>query len=171
MPTTPIALRRRPRRVLPGLALLAIGLVAACAAPAPSTPPSATAPAAVAPAAAVATAQPRVPTTAPVKLTPIPLPVATPAPYGPAGNGRLLYVADGVLTWFDTESGATGAIAESGSLIIDDFKTTHRLAALSPWVHVGVLKKSEIHRNFCCFSCGFPMTQFYEIFLTSKDNP
>ncbi len=42
---------------------------------------------------------------------------------------------------------ATGAIAESGSLIIDDFKTSHRLAALSPWVHVGVLKKSEIHRS------------------------
>ncbi|MFK7852421.1 MAG: lactate utilization protein C [Akkermansiaceae bacterium] len=42
---------------------------------------------------------------------------------------------------------ATGAIAESGSLIIDDFKTSHRLAALSPWVHVGVLKKDEIHRT------------------------
>lgn len=42
---------------------------------------------------------------------------------------------------------ATGAIAESGSLIIDDEKTSHRLAALSPWVHVGVLKKSEIHRS------------------------
>lgn len=42
---------------------------------------------------------------------------------------------------------ATGAIAESGSLIIDDFKTSHRLAALSPWVHIGVLKKDEIHRS------------------------
>lgn len=42
---------------------------------------------------------------------------------------------------------ATGAIAESGSLIIDDFKTSHRLAALSPWVHVGVLKKEEILRS------------------------
>ncbi|MDE0835552.1 MAG: LUD domain-containing protein [Akkermansiaceae bacterium] len=42
---------------------------------------------------------------------------------------------------------ATGAIAESGSLIIDDFKTSHRLAALSPWVHVGVLKKDEILRT------------------------
>jgi L-lactate dehydrogenase complex protein LldG len=31
---------------------------------------------------------------------------------------------------------ATGAIAESGSLIIDDFLTSSRLAALSPWVHV-----------------------------------
>jgi L-lactate dehydrogenase complex protein LldG len=42
---------------------------------------------------------------------------------------------------------ATGAIAESGTLIIDDFKTSHRLAALSPWVHIGVLKKDEIHRS------------------------
>lgn len=42
---------------------------------------------------------------------------------------------------------ATGAIAESGSLIIDDFKTSHRLAALSPWVHVAVLKRGEILRT------------------------
>ncbi len=42
---------------------------------------------------------------------------------------------------------ATGAIAESGSLIIDDDRTSTRLAALSPWVHVAVLKKEEIHRT------------------------
>ncbi len=42
---------------------------------------------------------------------------------------------------------ATGAIAESGSLIIDDDRTSTRLAALSPWIHVAVLKKSEIHRT------------------------
>ncbi len=42
---------------------------------------------------------------------------------------------------------ATGAIAESGSVIIDDFKTSHRLAALSPWVHVAVLKRAEILRT------------------------
>lgn len=41
---------------------------------------------------------------------------------------------------------ATGAIAESGSIIIDDDRTSHRLAALSPWVHVAVLERSEIHR-------------------------
>ena len=40
---------------------------------------------------------------------------------------------------------ATGAIAESGTVIIDDNLTSHRLAALSPWVHVAVLKRSEIH--------------------------
>jgi L-lactate dehydrogenase complex protein LldG len=41
---------------------------------------------------------------------------------------------------------ATGAIAESGTVIIDDLRTSHRLAALSPWVHVAVLEKREIHR-------------------------
>jgi len=41
---------------------------------------------------------------------------------------------------------ASGAIAESGSVIIDDDRTSHRLAALSPWVHVAVLEKHEIHR-------------------------
>lgn len=42
---------------------------------------------------------------------------------------------------------ATGAIAESGTIILDDDKTSHRLAALSPWVHVAVLEESEIHRT------------------------
>jgi L-lactate dehydrogenase complex protein LldG len=42
---------------------------------------------------------------------------------------------------------ATGAIAESGSVIIDDNRTSSRLAALSPWVHVAVLVRSEIHRT------------------------
>jgi L-lactate dehydrogenase complex protein LldG len=41
---------------------------------------------------------------------------------------------------------ATGAIAESGTVIIDDDLTSHRLAALSPWVHVAVLERDEIHR-------------------------
>jgi L-lactate dehydrogenase complex protein LldG len=42
---------------------------------------------------------------------------------------------------------ATGAIAETGSLIIDDLRTSDRLAALSPWVHIGVLTRDEIHRT------------------------
>jgi L-lactate dehydrogenase complex protein LldG len=41
---------------------------------------------------------------------------------------------------------ATGAIAESGTVILDDNRTSHRLAALSPWVHVAVLERQEIHR-------------------------
>jgi L-lactate dehydrogenase complex protein LldG len=42
---------------------------------------------------------------------------------------------------------ASGAIAESGSVIIDDDRTSNRLAALSPWVHVAVLERAEIHRT------------------------
>lgn len=41
---------------------------------------------------------------------------------------------------------ATGAIAESGTVILDDENTSRRLAALSPWVHVAVLERSHIHR-------------------------
>lgn len=40
---------------------------------------------------------------------------------------------------------ASGAIAESGTVILDDDRTSHRLAALSPWVHVAVLERNEIH--------------------------
>ncbi|MCX8496962.1 MAG: LUD domain-containing protein [Akkermansiaceae bacterium] len=42
---------------------------------------------------------------------------------------------------------ASGAIAESGTVIIDDDRTSHRLAALSPWVHIAVLSRGEIHRS------------------------
>ncbi len=42
---------------------------------------------------------------------------------------------------------ASGAIAESGTVILDDDKTSHRLAALSPWVHIAVVRRAEIHRT------------------------
>jgi L-lactate dehydrogenase complex protein LldG len=42
---------------------------------------------------------------------------------------------------------ASGAIAESGTLIIDDLRTSDRLAALSPWLHVAVLSEAEIIRS------------------------
>ena len=42
---------------------------------------------------------------------------------------------------------ASGAIAESGTLILDDEHTSRRLAALSPWVHVAVLERAAIHRT------------------------
>ncbi|MBC8128123.1 MAG: LUD domain-containing protein [Gloeobacteraceae cyanobacterium ES-bin-144] len=42
---------------------------------------------------------------------------------------------------------ASGAIAESGTIILDDDRTSRRLAALSPWVHVAVLERNEIHRS------------------------
>lgn len=42
---------------------------------------------------------------------------------------------------------ATGVIAESGTVVIDDERTSHRLAALSPWVHVAVVESGEIFRT------------------------
>lgn len=42
---------------------------------------------------------------------------------------------------------ATGAIAESGTLILDDDHTSDRLAALSPWTHVALLDETAIHRT------------------------
>ena len=38
----------------------------------------------------------------------------------------------------------TAAIAESGSIVLDDHRTSDRLAALAPWVHVAVLTEGEI---------------------------
>lgn len=42
---------------------------------------------------------------------------------------------------------ATGGIAETGSLILDDAGTSDRLAALSPWIHVAVVREPEILRT------------------------
>lgn len=39
---------------------------------------------------------------------------------------------------------ATGAVAETGTIILDDHSTTSRLAALAPWVHVAVISRSSI---------------------------
>ena len=41
----------------------------------------------------------------------------------------------------------TGAIAESGTLVIDDYHTSHRLAALSPWIHIACIQRSEVVRT------------------------
>ena len=40
---------------------------------------------------------------------------------------------------------AAGAIAETGSLILNEALTSSRLAALAPWVHIALVKKSEVY--------------------------
>lgn len=40
---------------------------------------------------------------------------------------------------------AVGAIAETGTVVLNDATTTRRLAALAPWVHVAVVERSTIH--------------------------
>lgn len=44
-------------------------------------------------------------------------------------------------------SRARGAVAESGSLVLDDTTTWSRLAALAPWVHIAVLRPSDLWRD------------------------
>jgi L-lactate dehydrogenase complex protein LldG len=39
---------------------------------------------------------------------------------------------------------AAGAIAESGTIVLNDAMTSRRLAALAPWVHVAVVERSTI---------------------------
>jgi L-lactate dehydrogenase complex protein LldG len=39
---------------------------------------------------------------------------------------------------------AAGAIAETGTLVLTDRGTSRRLAALTPWVHVAVLRRDQI---------------------------
>ncbi|HEY4014558.1 MAG TPA: LUD domain-containing protein [Polyangiaceae bacterium] len=40
---------------------------------------------------------------------------------------------------------AAGAIAETGTVILDDATTSSRLAALAPWIHVAVVRRSTLH--------------------------
>lgn len=40
---------------------------------------------------------------------------------------------------------ATGGIAETGTIILDDRQTTSRLGALAPWVHVAVMTREQLH--------------------------
>ena len=42
---------------------------------------------------------------------------------------------------------ATGAIAESGSIILRDSETSARLGALTPWIHVAVVEQQTIVRT------------------------
>jgi L-lactate dehydrogenase complex protein LldG len=42
---------------------------------------------------------------------------------------------------------AVGAIAETGTVILSDASTSRRLGALTPWVHVAILRREEVFRN------------------------
>lgn len=42
---------------------------------------------------------------------------------------------------------AAGAIAETGTVILNDATTSRRLGALAPWVHVAVVRPADIHRT------------------------
>ncbi|MCB1100286.1 MAG: LUD domain-containing protein [Verrucomicrobiae bacterium] len=42
---------------------------------------------------------------------------------------------------------ATAAIAESGTIVLNDRDTSCRLGALTPWVHIAVVEAATIHRT------------------------
>jgi L-lactate dehydrogenase complex protein LldG len=42
---------------------------------------------------------------------------------------------------------AAGAIAETGTVILDDGSTSSRLAALAPWAHVAVIARKTLHSD------------------------
>ncbi len=51
---------------------------------------------------------------------------------------------------------ATGAIAETGTLVLTDAGTSSRLAALAPWVHVAILKREQIHADIVAALAALP---------------
>lgn len=40
---------------------------------------------------------------------------------------------------------AAAAIAESGTIVLNDATTSRRLAALAPWVHIAVIERATLH--------------------------
>ena len=42
---------------------------------------------------------------------------------------------------------AAGAIAETGTIVLNDETTSSRLGALAPWIHVAVVRRTTIHRR------------------------
>lgn len=42
---------------------------------------------------------------------------------------------------------AAGAIAETGTVILDDATTSTRLGSLAPWIHVAIVRRADIHRS------------------------
>ncbi len=42
---------------------------------------------------------------------------------------------------------ATAAIAETGTIILNDRDTPNRLAALTPWIHIAIVDRSTLHRD------------------------
>jgi L-lactate dehydrogenase complex protein LldG len=42
---------------------------------------------------------------------------------------------------------AAGAIAETGTIILNDATTSQRLAALAPWVHIAVVERATVFRT------------------------
>lgn len=68
------------------------------------------------------------------------------APFFPAGEFTLEYEFDRtrVDDYAFGLTRAAGAIAESGTIVLNDATTSRRLGALAPWVHVAVVERATI---------------------------
>ena len=51
---------------------------------------------------------------------------------------------------------ATGAIAETGTLVLSDRGTSRRLAALAPWVHIAALRREQIFADLPAAVAALP---------------
>lgn len=51
---------------------------------------------------------------------------------------------------------ATAAIAETGTIIITDNGTASRLGALTPWLHIVVLRRNQIHHDIPAAIAALP---------------
>jgi len=51
---------------------------------------------------------------------------------------------------------AAAGIAESGTIILTDEYTPDRLAALAPWYHIAILRRSQIHRSIADALAAMP---------------
>jgi len=51
---------------------------------------------------------------------------------------------------------ATGAIAETGTLILSDRDTSRRLGALAPWVHIATLRREQIFADLSAAVAALP---------------
>lgn len=52
---------------------------------------------------------------------------------------------------------ATGAIAETGTVILSDRDTSRRLGALAPWVHIVTLRRDQIFADLPAAVAGLPV--------------
>ena len=53
-------------------------------------------------------------------------------------------------------SPAAAGIAESGTIVLTDKSTPDRLAALAPWYHIAILRRSDIHRSIADALAAMP---------------
>lgn len=51
---------------------------------------------------------------------------------------------------------ASGAIAETGTLVLTDEGTSSRLAALAPWTHIALLHRAQIHPDLAAALAALP---------------